>query len=82
MWKDKLPGLESRIEVAIQKALKYLKEQQLKNGSWAPLWFGNQHNKDEVNYVSVLQSTLTLTDMKSMVSILDDIDIRFMPFFS
>jgi squalene-hopene/tetraprenyl-beta-curcumene cyclase len=29
----------------------YLKKQQASDGSWSPLWFGNQHNAGEVNPV-------------------------------
>src|SRR5205823_2176995 len=35
----------------IEAALAYLSEQQRPDGSWLPLWFGNQHAKDDINPV-------------------------------
>ena len=36
---------------AIRRGYRYLKRQQLDNGSWLPLWFGNQDRPDEDNPV-------------------------------
>ncbi|MFW6309535.1 MAG: prenyltransferase/squalene oxidase repeat-containing protein [Prolixibacteraceae bacterium] len=41
----------SRLEHLFSKALKYLKKNQLKDGSWLPLWFGNQLTEDHANPV-------------------------------
>jgi squalene-hopene/tetraprenyl-beta-curcumene cyclase len=34
---------------AIQRGLNFLNRQQRSDGSWVPLWFGNQYQKDEEN---------------------------------
>jgi squalene-hopene/tetraprenyl-beta-curcumene cyclase len=36
---------------AAELALKYLQKQQFSDGSWLPLWFGNQHAPDDINPV-------------------------------
>lgn len=41
--------LSVRAEVAIGRGLKFLEQNQGEDGSWLPLWFGNQHNKDDAN---------------------------------
>ena len=42
--------LQSRIDLGVEKALRFLKSQQRPDGSWSPLWFGNQHRlNDEEN---------------------------------
>ena len=41
----------ARITVAIGRGLEYLAGQQRADGSWVPLWFGNQHHPDEENPV-------------------------------
>ena len=43
------PQLQQRVSAATRKAMSYLAKQQHDDGSWAPLWFGNQHAPDEVN---------------------------------
>jgi squalene-hopene/tetraprenyl-beta-curcumene cyclase len=43
------PPLRQRIELALQRAVRFLLKTQLADGSWIPLWFGNQHAPDEVN---------------------------------
>jgi len=51
-WKAELPAdLQSRIETASRRALAYLKKNQAAEGSWLPLWFGNEHTPDEMNPV-------------------------------
>jgi len=36
---------------AIERGMNYLEEQQREDGSWAPLWFGNEQAEDQRNYV-------------------------------
>jgi squalene-hopene/tetraprenyl-beta-curcumene cyclase len=37
------------VEPAIERGLRYLARQQRRDGSWIPLWFGNQHAPHEEN---------------------------------
>ncbi|MCS6853051.1 MAG: squalene--hopene cyclase [Gemmataceae bacterium] len=37
------------VERAMEAAWRYLEEQQRPDGSWVPLWFGNQHAPDDEN---------------------------------
>ncbi len=39
----------TRVRSAIRRGLRYLERQQREDGSWVPLWFGNQHHADEEN---------------------------------
>lgn len=51
-WKAELPTeLQNRIEEATRRALAYLAQNQASDGSWLPLWFGNEHTPDEMNPV-------------------------------
>jgi len=50
-WKDDIPLLASRIDSAIRKALAFLSRSQRLDGSWLPLWFGNQWNVEDENPV-------------------------------
>ena len=43
------PDAQRRIARAAQRTMAYLATQQRPNGSWVPLWFGNQHVAGEVN---------------------------------
>jgi squalene-hopene/tetraprenyl-beta-curcumene cyclase len=43
------PGLQSRLAGAASRAIRYLATCQNADGSWSPLWFGNQHVHDEAN---------------------------------
>ena len=40
-----------RIDSAQQNGVRYLQQQQQADGSWLPLWFGNQYNQRETNPV-------------------------------
>ncbi len=44
-------ALQNRIISATRHALDYLRKTQRADGSWIPLWFGNEHAKDEENPV-------------------------------
>lgn len=52
-WKAWLPELsgidQAHVSAAIRKALGYLQNSQQPDGSWIPLWFGNQHAPREEN---------------------------------
>jgi squalene-hopene/tetraprenyl-beta-curcumene cyclase len=49
-WLDQLPNhLRRRVNVSAKSAMKYLNTTQRQDGSWKPLWFGNQHSIDDTN---------------------------------
>ncbi|MDF1656611.1 MAG: prenyltransferase/squalene oxidase repeat-containing protein [Verrucomicrobiales bacterium] len=50
-WQDRMsPEVAKRIEESKARALRYLKKKQRADGSWSPLWFGNQYRiVDEEN---------------------------------
>jgi squalene-hopene/tetraprenyl-beta-curcumene cyclase len=49
-WMHEIPpALRSRVRLGIEKGLDYLGRTQSDDGSWIPLWFGNQHLPDENN---------------------------------
>lgn len=52
LWETKLTeSLASGVRSAKGRAIKYLAKTQESEGSWAPLWFGNQFEPDELNRV-------------------------------
>ncbi len=53
VWKGRAERamLCRRIERALEKGLAYLNRTQQKDGSWVPLWFGNQYHPREENPV-------------------------------
>ncbi|MFP6873938.1 MAG: prenyltransferase/squalene oxidase repeat-containing protein [Verrucomicrobiales bacterium] len=49
-WHDFIdPVIASRLEMATERAISYLRRKQLFEGAWSPLWFGNQHLTQENN---------------------------------
>lgn len=51
-WQEDLPApLKKRIATSTTRALAYLRRVQGGDGSWIPLWFGNEHTADENNPV-------------------------------
>ena len=40
---------QQKISAAIERGFQYLSKTQAANGSWNPLWFGNQDQPDEIN---------------------------------
>ncbi|MCF6313105.1 MAG: hypothetical protein L3J39_11695 [Verrucomicrobiales bacterium] len=65
VWLHRIPpALRARVRLAIEHALDYLKNTQQTDGSWVPLWFGNQHLEQENNptygTAMVLQSLTSL----------------------
>ena len=66
-WKD-LP--EPRMARALSRMMRYLAKTQHADGSWEPLWFGNEHAPGEMNPVygtaTVLKHLCTLPDTDPM----------------
>ncbi|MEX2579495.1 MAG: prenyltransferase/squalene oxidase repeat-containing protein [Verrucomicrobiales bacterium] len=51
VWRPRMsPGVRTRLDRSVEKAIRFLRRRQLPDGSWVPLWFGNQHRSgDEEN---------------------------------
>ncbi len=51
-WAAALPAtLRARVARATSRALTYLRREQRTEGSWVPLWFGNEHAREQENPV-------------------------------
>lgn len=48
-WKEEFPELGT--QSAIESGIKYIRKTQRSDGSWLPLWFGNQNHPQEENPV-------------------------------
>jgi squalene-hopene/tetraprenyl-beta-curcumene cyclase len=49
-WMDDLdPAMQTRARKAISRGVEFLRRTQRPDGSWLPLWFGNQHRPEEDN---------------------------------
>ncbi|WP_421919519.1 prenyltransferase/squalene oxidase repeat-containing protein [Marinifilum sp.] len=52
LWRDKMDvQTRTKLDKSMQKAWKYLQKSQLANGSWLPLWFGNEDDVQHENPV-------------------------------
>ena len=52
VWRRRMPNtLTKQIDCAIARCIKYLARAQNSDGSWTPLWFGNQFAPDQANPV-------------------------------
>ncbi len=50
VWRDRLPdAMQSAITKSVDKGWRYLARMQQSDGSWLPLWFGNQDRIEEDN---------------------------------
>lgn len=70
-WRPALPaGLRRRTEHATRRAVRFLAQAQQPDGTWIPLWFGNQAAPDEANPVygtaRVLEGLATLSDAEAI----------------
>ncbi len=43
------PSLQARVSTALNRALRFLETAQRPDGSWVPLWFGNEHAPHQEN---------------------------------
>jgi squalene-hopene/tetraprenyl-beta-curcumene cyclase len=67
VWEQQLSDpLRARVAVARKRALHFLKRTQESQGSWLPLWFGNQFEPDEANRVyGTSRVLLALAEIRS-----------------
>jgi len=57
-WRDVLPQRTARLlDVASAKALRCLLNMQRDDGTWVPLWFGNQHTPGQQNPTTVRRAS-------------------------
>ena len=50
-WRDELPELTDRIDEAVHAAARFLAQSEGAGmDGWTPLWFGNQHEPEEINW--------------------------------
>ncbi len=53
LWQSRIPEITSEIgarcDSAVQRGLRFLSRTQADDGSWLPLWFGNQFNHNDEN---------------------------------
>ncbi len=65
---DELVGsLSAQYRKSMRKALQYLQTHQREDGSWLPLWFGNQHTANHTN--PVYGTARVLTYLKDAVTL-------------
>lgn len=73
--------LSQRLHEGRAAALGYLARRQRKDGSWHPLWFGNEHTEDEENPVhGTAMVLLGLAHVASSVPAVKDMNRRAMEF--
>lgn len=47
-WREEMPAaIQARIDKGTEKGIAFLLREQRRDGSWRPLWFGNQHRRDD-----------------------------------
>jgi squalene cyclase len=47
-WRQEMPAaIQSRIDRGTEHGIAFLLREQRGDGSWRPLWFGNQHRRDD-----------------------------------
>ena len=52
LWRDKMDSLtQNKMDKSLRSAWKYLKKSQQEDGSWLPLWFGNEDDMQHQNPV-------------------------------
>jgi len=84
LWLNSIPAeLKGRCQTGIIRMLRWMRKKQAADGSWTPLWFGDQHAGDEhapvygtalaVEYLSALNNNiagdLTIKGIKYILSV-------------
>lgn len=75
-YQQKIPGiLQKRLKRSLRKALTYLEKNQQNDGSWLPLWFGNQYSENNTSpvygtarVVCYLKDTLEMLQLEPKLS--------------
>lgn len=64
VWRNRLDvKLRARIDAGMKRGIAYLLKTQQPDGSWAPLWFGNQHADDVANLTYGTSRVLRLAEI-------------------
>ena len=73
-WHGELPeALQRRVMLACGRALEFLAKQQRADGSWLPLWFGNQFQREDENpFYGTARVLEALVQMQDDTSLADD----------
>jgi squalene-hopene/tetraprenyl-beta-curcumene cyclase len=67
-WGDRLsPKLQWRVDRGIDRGIAYLLKTQKADGSWAPLWFGNQHADEVANLTYGTSRVLRIGELVSPI---------------
>jgi squalene-hopene/tetraprenyl-beta-curcumene cyclase len=74
-WKT-FPNLIDGLGKAFDRGVHYLVEHQRTDGSWIPLWFGNQHHPEEVNPVYGTSRVIMALDDTDVFQCIEDYDVR------
>ncbi len=70
VWRDRLsPKLRRRIDAGTKRGIAYLLKTQNADGSWAPLWFGNQYADDVTNLTYGTSRVLRLAETAPTVDL-------------
>ncbi len=66
VWRDEMPAtLQREMDAAVRGMVRYLHTSQRQDGSWVPLWFGNQYTTDEENPTyGTAQVVIALRDLR------------------
>lgn len=78
LWEPRVPGvLAEKLNVGIRKGQRYLRKTQRADGSWLPLWFGNQHAPDDENPTyGTAKVVLALAELDERCDLADEKALR------
>ncbi|MCA9059364.1 MAG: squalene--hopene cyclase, partial [Planctomycetaceae bacterium] len=82
-WKEQTPGItaadERKVEKAVQRGLNFLKQKQVADGSWLPLWFGHQFQpQDENPLYGTAKVVLALSEIQHHQSAMCQAGVRWL----